>query len=269
MRSVVGLALRPQAVVIEGRQARSGLTDFGAFRMATRSLLRQKRQTPSELTSIRSPNTVNCWQKRGPYPRGESSILIVVGRKDTGDLEAHIRGSRHAWDIRLISVDALLRLMNVKQDVEDPRIIKRVNAILVPREFTRIDEIVEILFSTTEDIKGEQLEDQESDDEKKPAKFTPVAFNEACVKRIEGFLKKSFINLISLTWRQLIFILAADNQKFFNFSDYFSHIGRRHLGKPYLLRIKDDIGTVTTEAQATALGNANPGFPAPFGNFFF
>ena len=131
--------------------------------------------------------------KEGTISESESSILIVVGRKDTGDLEAQIRGSRHAWDIRLISVDALLRLMNVKQDVEDPRIIKRINAILVPREFTRIDEIVEILFSTTEDIKGEQLEDQESDDEIKPPKFTPVAFNEACVKRIEGFLKKSFI----------------------------------------------------------------------------
>ena len=27
-----------------------------------------------------------------------SSVLIVVGRDDTGDLEAQIRGSRHAWD---------------------------------------------------------------------------------------------------------------------------------------------------------------------------
>ena len=42
-----------------------------------------------------------------------SSILIVVGREDTGDLEAQIRGSRHAWDVRLISVDALIRLMTV------------------------------------------------------------------------------------------------------------------------------------------------------------
>src|SRR5271165_1345790 len=29
---------------------------------------------------------------------GPSSILIVVGRDDTGDLEAQVRGSRHAWD---------------------------------------------------------------------------------------------------------------------------------------------------------------------------
>lgn len=36
-----------------------------------------------------------------------SSILIVVGRSDTGDIEAQVRGSKHAWDMRLISTDAL------------------------------------------------------------------------------------------------------------------------------------------------------------------
>jgi hypothetical protein len=42
------------------------------------------------------------------------SILIVVGREDTGELEAQIRGSRHAWDIRLISADALIKLVQLK-----------------------------------------------------------------------------------------------------------------------------------------------------------
>jgi hypothetical protein len=51
-----------------------------------------------------------------------SSVLIVVGRQDTGDLEAQIRGSRHAWDVRLISVNGLLRLMALKEAVEDPEI---------------------------------------------------------------------------------------------------------------------------------------------------
>jgi hypothetical protein len=45
----------------------------------------------------------------GAIPEEFSSILYIVGRSDTGDLEAQVRGSRHAWDIRLISVDALLR----------------------------------------------------------------------------------------------------------------------------------------------------------------
>ena len=31
----------------------------------------------------------------------KSSILVIVGRQDTGDLEAQVRGSKHAWDLRL------------------------------------------------------------------------------------------------------------------------------------------------------------------------
>jgi len=85
--------------------------------------------------------------KKDLVSENESSILIVVGRKDTGDLEAQIRGSRFAWDIRLISVDALIRLMFLKQEVEDPKIVKRIYDILIPREFTKLDEIVEILDS--------------------------------------------------------------------------------------------------------------------------
>ncbi|MGE0473671.1 MAG: hypothetical protein AB7P17_08550 [Nitrospirales bacterium] len=130
----------------------------------------------------------------------ESSILLIVGRQDTGDLEAQIRGSRHAWEIRIISVDALLRLMSIKEEVEDPTIIQRIHKILIPREFTRLDEIADILFSATEDIKQEEaVTDEEGvsvDKKTKEPKFTPVAFHEACISRIqialgEPLLKRS------------------------------------------------------------------------------
>ena len=58
-------------------------------------------------------------------------MLLIVGRQDTGDLEAQIRGSRHAWDIRIISVDALLRLMSTKEEVEDPLMMQKIHSILV------------------------------------------------------------------------------------------------------------------------------------------
>ena len=126
-----------------------------------------------------------------------SSMLIVVGRQDTGDLEAQIRGSRLAWDIRLISVDALIRLMSVKEDLEDPNIINRIHQILIPREFTRLDDIVDILFSTAEDLKQEEDAAEPDDFDDTTAhpekKFTPVAFNRACVERIEKHLARSFI----------------------------------------------------------------------------
>jgi hypothetical protein len=128
--------------------------------------------------------------------KDSSSVLIIVGRQDTGDLEAQIRGSRYAWDIRLISVDGILRLMALKESVEDPVIARRIHDILVPREFTRLDEIVEILFSTAEDIKQEEEMLEEAEDqeiaEQKP-KFTPVAFHDACVVRIQNLFNRTLL----------------------------------------------------------------------------
>lgn len=126
-----------------------------------------------------------------------SSMLLIVGRQDTGDLEAQIRGSRYAWDIRIVSVGALLRLLSIKEEVEDPTIIQRIHNILVPREFTRLDEIVDVLFSATEDIKQEEGTDVEEvvpvDKKSKEPKFTPVAFHNACITRIQAHLNVTLI----------------------------------------------------------------------------
>lgn len=126
-----------------------------------------------------------------------SSILLVVGRQDTGDLEAQIRGSRHAWDVRIISVDALTRLMKIMEDVDDPAIVQRIHSILVPHEFTRLDAIADVLFSTTEEVKQDEtpIEIKQSSEEPKVEgiKTSPVAFHEACVKRIQHQLKVSLV----------------------------------------------------------------------------
>lgn len=115
-----------------------------------------------------------------------SSILIVVGRQDTGDLEAQIRGSRHAWDVRLISVEALLRLMVLKEEVEDPNTLHRIHDILFPREFTKLDEIVNLVFSAAEDAKHEDEQRAEESEELEEKRVVPVAFHEACLLRIQA-----------------------------------------------------------------------------------
>ncbi|MBM2805976.1 MAG: hypothetical protein HW419_3869 [Deltaproteobacteria bacterium] len=118
-----------------------------------------------------------------------SSMLLIVGRQDTGDLEAQIRGSRFAWDLRIISVDALIRLMVIKEEVEDPKIIQRIHNILIPREFTRLDEIADVLFSAAEDIRQEEAPGEEVGTSPQPKakgpKFTPVAFHDACIARVQ------------------------------------------------------------------------------------
>jgi hypothetical protein len=130
--------------------------------------------------------------KEDQIAESTSSILIVIGRQDAGDLEAQIRGSRHAWDIRLISVEYLLKLLKLKEDVEEPGTATRIRAILAPQEFTRVDGIIDLLFSTAEDVLQEERADEEQQDEEteteRAPKFTPVAFHEACVKRIESEL---------------------------------------------------------------------------------
>lgn len=123
-----------------------------------------------------------------------SSMLVVVGRQDTGDLEAQIRGSRYAWDMRVISVDAILRMLKLKEEVEDPSLLKRIHDILIPHEFTRLDPIIEIAFAAVTDIKQEAAAAEESEDEtQKEKKFTPVAFHAECITRIEQHLHTSLI----------------------------------------------------------------------------
>ncbi|MCS5707048.1 hypothetical protein NZK27_12720 [Synechococcus sp. FGCU-3] len=142
--------------------------------------------------------TVATYRRRlissGKIAEDHSSILIVVGREDTGELEAQIRGSRHAWDVRLISIDAFLRLLKIKQDLASPLAEEKIRAVLIPREYTRVDEIIDLVFSAAEDILDEApdgLEDSGDDgsgslDGHKLEKVRekPVSFNLACVEKI-------------------------------------------------------------------------------------
>jgi hypothetical protein len=83
-----------------------------------------------------------------------SSILIVVGREDTGELEAQVRGSRHAWDIRLISADALIKLVELKQNADGPETGRKIRSLLTPMEYTRLDEMIDVMFTTAKDVES-------------------------------------------------------------------------------------------------------------------
>ena len=81
-----------------------------------------------------------------------SSILIVVGREDTGELEAQVRGSRHAWDIRLISADALIKLVQLKEDADAADTGRKIRSLLAPMEYTRLDQMIDVMFTTAKDV---------------------------------------------------------------------------------------------------------------------
>jgi len=88
----------------------------------------------------------------------DSPILIVIGRHDTSSLEAQVRGSRHAWSMRIVGIDALIKLMEVNLNSISEAVTERIHTILRPFEYTRIDQIVDVVFTTAED-KEQQLEE--------------------------------------------------------------------------------------------------------------
>lgn len=124
-----------------------------------------------------------------------SSILYVVGRSDTVDFESQVRGSRHAWDIRLIGIEALARLLKLRESMDDPAILEKIRSILRPSEYTRVDGIIDLVFTTTsEATKDEQLATAEDiDTEGSGKKFTPVNFREGCFARLSAALKTPLI----------------------------------------------------------------------------
>src|SRR5262249_37512888 len=90
----------------------------------------------------------------------DAAVLIVVGREDTGALEAQVRGSRYAWDMRLISVESLIKLVQIKEKSDVPTTIMQIRQLLQPFEYTKIDRIIDVIFSTAVDVESAQSVEQ-------------------------------------------------------------------------------------------------------------
>jgi len=102
-----------------------------------------------------------------------SPILFVVGRQDTLALEQQIRGSKFAWSMRVVSVEALLKLMAVNLGSVSDEVTDQIHQIFRPIDYTRVDPIVDVVFTTSEDkedieeeVPDDEVEDQPIDDAK-------------------------------------------------------------------------------------------------------
>ncbi len=134
-----------------------------------------------------------------------TSLLIVVGREDTGELEAQVRGSRHAWDIRLISTDALINLVKLKESSEEIETAQKIRSILIPMEYTKLDEMIDVMFTTAKDVETsseEQVlidsqEGNQPDEEEKQWHFTDSKILQSKRESIVATIgKQNNINLI-------------------------------------------------------------------------
>ena len=184
-----------------------------------------------------------------------SSILIVVGRKDTGGLEAQVRGSRHAWDIRIISAEALLKLVLTKEDADNTTTIDKIRSLLIPQELTRLDFIVDLLATTADDLKS-NVEDKAEDDEieiNKKKKFTPVAFNADVASKVGKHLHKE----LKKNTRSLYVSLEGDTAVLCPVSKAYEHPEKTFFWYAFHPYQKDALSTYQTAFIAFGCGSSD------------
>jgi len=123
-------------------------------------------------------------------PVGSYFTLIVVGREDTGDLEAQVRGSRHAWSARLISVEHLAKLVTIKADSSED-LLPKIRKVLMPIEYTRVDQIIDLVFEAQQEKEFSVLADGELDDQSTGSNSTaPKQICQRTVRQFRGAEKK-------------------------------------------------------------------------------
>lgn len=212
--------------------------------------------------------------KLGEVDLKKSSILIVVGRQDTGDMEAQIRGSQHAWDIRLLSTDSLIKLLVLKEGLNDSRTIQQINELLKPREYTRIDKLIELIFQTSKDLQLSDSEDGEISDlevkkqsDKKSLendiKPNPVNFYLECIDKIQEKLK-----LVLIQQSRIAF---ASKDKSIGLTCALSKLHKQGLQEKYWFAFhphqKDFLYTFKTGYVAFGCGTSKKLFLIPYNEF--
>lgn len=120
----------------------------------------------------------------------DASVLFVVGREDTGALEAQVRGSRYAWEVRLISVEGLIKLVQIKEKSDDTATIHQIRQLLQPFEYTKLDRIIDVIFTTAVDVESSQEEEQVSEedhDDYKQERTDPELLNAKRQQAVDAF----------------------------------------------------------------------------------
>lgn len=128
------------------------------------------------------------------------SILIVVGTEDTSEFEAQVRGSRFAWEIRLLGVRALYRLLKLKEALDDPKVEGQIQEILFPQEFTRLDRIIDLVFATAEDAQDLEAAEEELEPDESEPETPPASFHSAILPRLEKRLGQPLVKRSRVQW---------------------------------------------------------------------
>jgi hypothetical protein len=80
------------------------------------------------------------------------------------------------------------RLLKIKKDLEDQNTIDRIRDILMPREFTRVDGIVDLVFRTAKEIKQDEIEAFEDGEDRSEKEIHASALHDGCNSRFQVYL---------------------------------------------------------------------------------
>ena len=95
----------------------------------------------------------------------KSSILYIIGKGETKQLEEQIRGRRSNPDeMRIISLHSLLQLVEIKQEKSsDLDIIFQIRNLFKPNQYTKIDRLIDILYNTADAVAETESEIETED----------------------------------------------------------------------------------------------------------
>lgn len=130
------------------------------------------------------------------------SILVVVGSEDTSEFEAQVRGSRFAWDVRILGVHALFRLLMLKESLDDPKVEQQIQNLLFPQEFTRLDGIIDLVFATAEDVQDNIVKESEVIDASLSIsnKIAAANFHGAIIPKLEKHFGSTLTRVSRSLW---------------------------------------------------------------------
>lgn len=146
-----------------------------------------------------------------------ASMLIVVGKEKTEALEAQVRGSRFARDIRVISVDGLMKLVQIREKSNDPATATQIRQLLHPFENTKVDKMIDVIFTAATDVESQQEVEKDepelagdgSDTKLKQSHTDTDLIDAKRQQSIEGFSSLKQLDLIK---RSRTFFWTADKE---------------------------------------------------------
>ncbi|WBT36625.1 hypothetical protein [Hyphomicrobium sp. DMF-1] len=143
-----------------------------------------------------------------------ASTLFVVGRKDTGALEAQIRGSRYAWDTRVVGVESLVKLMQIAVKSNERSTIRQIRELLRPFEYTRVDRIVDVMFDAATDVELAKEEEVAEDADHSASTDFPSKTPSDDLERMRVRIMSAVSNWLGtpLVQRRRVFFESADGE---------------------------------------------------------